>query len=81
MAEPTSDPKPDLVSWSESSFLADVSKICSTTEIKKEEKQTVMVPRDLNRDVERVEKELYSDTKLSSPHTESPIPTDLASRL
>ena len=76
VAERTSDRKPDLVSCSESSLLADVSKICSTTEIKKEEKGTVMVPEDLNRDVERVGKELNMDTKLSSPHTESPIPTD-----
>ena len=79
LAEPTSDRKPDLVSCSESSLLAYVSKICSTTEIKKEEKGTVMVPEDLNRDVERVGKELNLDTnliKLSSPHTESPIPTD-----
>ena len=35
-----------------------------------------MVPEDLNRDVERVENELNSDTKLSSSHTGSPIPTD-----
>ena len=38
-----------------------------------------MVPEDLNRDIERVGKELNLDTnltKLSSPHTESPIPTD-----
>ena len=76
VAEPTSDRKLDLVSCSESSLLADVSKICSTTEVKKEEKGTVMVPEDLNRDVERVGKELNIDTKLSSPHTESPIPTD-----
>ena len=76
VAEPTSDPKPDLVSCSESSLLADVSKICSTTEIKKEEKGTVMVPEDLNRDVERVEKELNSETKPSSSHTESPTPAD-----
>ena len=58
VAEPTSDRKPDLVPCSESSLMADVSKICSTTEIKKEEKGTVMVPEDLNRDVERVGKEL-----------------------
>ena len=76
VAEPTSDRRPDLVSCSESSLLADVSKISPTIEIKKEEKGTVMVPEDLNRDVERVGKELNMDTKLSSPHTESPIPTD-----